>query len=96
MKTRINDFYNTKTGQPEYSFQYEELQHSYPRWVYVKRDDGQPMRWATVQQRNTARQCFSTRRHPLRALADLQALSLHINQPGQAESSTTPTTESNA
>lgn len=100
MKTRISDFYNTTTGLPEYSFQYEELQHSYPRWVYVARSDGQPMRWHTAQQRNSARLLYSSRRHPLRALCDLQALNLHLNQPGQAEASTattaTTTTESHA
>lgn len=95
MKTRVNDFLNLATHQPEYSFQYEERSHSYPRWVYVKRNDGQPMRWATEKQRNTARACFTTRREPMRALGDLQALRLHLNQPGQADAAPSTTTESN-
>lgn len=96
MKTRISDFYNTKTEKPEYSFQYETREHTYPRWVYVQRGDGQPMRWATTQQRNAARLCFSSRRHPTRALCDLQALRLHLNQPGQAVAALIPTTETQA
>lgn len=94
MKTRTADFLNVHTYQPEYSFQYEERQHTFPRWVYVARADGQPMRWATAKQRDAARLCFSTRRHPLRAMADLQALRLHLNQPGQAEAAPSTTTES--
>lgn len=95
MKTRTSDFYNTRTGLPEYSFQYEERLHTYPRWVYVARIDGQPMRWATTRQRDAARLCFSSRRHPARAMADLQSLNLHLNQPGQAEAAIPSTTTEN-
>lgn len=94
MKTRISDFYNTKTERPEYSFQYETHEHTFPRWIYVARGDGQPMRWETPQQRDAARLCFSSRRHPTRALCDLQALRLHLNQPGQAGAAASTTTES--
>lgn len=96
MKTRTSDFHNLKTQQPEFSFQYEDHSGVYPRWVYVARDDGQPMRWATTKQRDAARLCFSSRRHPARAMADLQSLRLHLNQPGQAEATPSTTTESQA
>lgn len=95
MRTRISDFLNVHTHKPEYSFQYEDYSQPFPRWVYIARDDGQPMRWATERQRDAARQCFSTRRHPLRAMTDLKAMRLHLNQPGQVEASaSTTTTES--
>lgn len=92
MKTRTADFLNIHTHKPEYSFQYEAGEFSSPRWIYVTRSDGQPMRWATAKQRDAARLCFSSRRHPLRALADLQSLRLHLNQPGQAEAANPITT----
>lgn len=97
MKTRTNDFINLETHKPEYSFQYECRAGAFPRWVYVKRDDGQPMRWKTQKQRDLARACFSTRREPLRALGDLKAMRLHLNQPGQAGAAqATTTTESHS
>lgn len=95
MKTRTSDFVNVHTHKPEYSFQYEDRSQTFPRWVHLVRDDGQPMRWPTTKQRDAARLCFSSRRHPLRALADLQSLRLHLNQPGQAAATpSTTTTES--
>lgn len=97
MRTRTSAFLNLDTKRPEYSFQFQQadMHFCYPRWVYVKRDDGQPMRWDTPQLRDRARSCFTGRRTPERALADLKAMGLHLNQPGQAgAAATTTTTES--
>lgn len=92
MKTRVNDFLNVTTHKPEYSFQVETSPQCTPRWIYVKRSDGEPMRWGNPKDRDRARACFSSRKTQDRALQDLQRLGLHVGQPGQA---TTSTDESN-
>ncbi len=92
MKTRISDFLNVNTWLPEYSFQYEAGEFCSPRWVYARRDDGQPMRWHTQAQRDAARACFTNRRSVDRALQDLREKRLHLKQPGMAKPATPSTT----
>lgn len=89
MKTRVADLYNTTTRRPEYSFQYEAGEFLCPRWVYVRRDDGGPMRWHTQAERDNARACFTARKSHDRALQDLREKRLHEGQPERTPSTTT-------
>jgi hypothetical protein len=73
MRTRLKDFLNTETMQPAYSFQYLRGDAG---WAYPPRADQTVMTWPSTVTRDKARACFTTRKTPDRALADLQALRL--------------------
>lgn len=70
MLTRKRNFLNTATQTPEYSFQYFHPQQG---WQYGRSPAGEPARWASVEHRDSARACFTSRRTPERAQADLDA-----------------------
>lgn len=73
MRTRIKDFLDMQTMKPAFSFQYLTGTGG---WRCPARSDRTAITWATESARAKARACFSHRKTPDRAHADLHALHL--------------------